>query len=110
MAKQGFVSNEMIAGRLLSHGKIESLEQAMTFDVPVSIVIIPKVNIAERLVSRPTAAGLLVDCKMYQDDNSSDYFIPFLVETPASIKEIAADAIELATYDVYWSAGDYTES
>lgn len=110
MAKQGFVSNEMIAGRLLSHGKIESLEQAEVFDVPVSIMIVSKAKITGALIAPDSNQHLLVNLKLYQDDAASLFPCPIGQWTEGSIKEIAATAIELATYDVYWAAGDYTES
>ena len=110
MAKQGFVSNEMTAGRLLSHGKIESLEQAITFKIPVSIMIIPKAKITGPLVAPDSNQHLLVNLKLYQDDAASLFPCPIGQWTEGSIKEIVASAIELATYDVYWAAGDYIES
>lgn len=110
---KGNVSKEIEAGRVSSHGKLASLAAGFKLSngSPFSVVIVPKANITARVVSQPDAAGLLVDCKMYQDDVSSDYFIPFLVETSAAILELAIAAIDLATYDVFWAAGtDVDES
>lgn len=109
MAKQGFVSNEMVAGRLSSHGKITSLAQELVFEVPVTIMIVTKAKITGSLIAPDTNQHLLVDLKLYQDDVSSDFPCPLGQWTEALVKSIAANAIELATYDVYWSAGDYVQ-
>lgn len=109
MAKQGFVSNEMVAGRLSSHGKITTLEQELVFKEPVSIMVITKAKITGALVAPDTNQHLLVDLKLYQDDVSSLFPCPLGQWTEGLVKSIAAGAIELATYDVYWSAGDYVQ-
>ena len=71
----------------------------------------PKANVAVKVISNPDNAGLLVDCKCYQDDTSSNLPVMFNQWTEAALSEIAANAIDLAVYDVYWGAGaDVSES
>jgi len=106
-----YVSESMNAGRILSHGKISALPFTFTSFNPFSIFVVPKANVTSGVISTPDNAGMLVDCKCYQDDASSDIPVLFNQWTEAAIIEIAEDAIDLDDYDVYWGAGvDVSES
>ena len=102
----GVVSSEMRFSRINKHGKIASLSSAfsLTDKAVFSIVIIPKTNITAGVVAQPDNAGIIASVKMYHDETASDYFFKFLEETPASIIEIPATAIDLSKYDVYWGS------
>lgn len=104
-APKGYVSETMNSSRICSHGKITELPFKFTSFNPFSIFVIPKANVAAKVISTPTNVGLLVDCKCYQDGTSSDIPVLFNQWTEAAIIEIAEGAIDLATYDVYWGAG-----
>jgi len=107
MEEKGFVSDQMRSGRIVSHGQITDLTAGFkpVNAVNFSIVVIPKANITTGVISAPTNIGIMVSMAMYQDDDFSDYPVYFNNETIALIKEIEADAIDLDTYDVYWSSG-----
>lgn len=111
MSGKGYVSEIMNSSRIVSHGKIAALPFKFTSFNPFSILVIPKINVTAKVISSPETAGLLVDCKCYQDDTSSNLPVMFNQWTEAAIIEIAEDAIDLETYDVYWGAGaDVSES
>jgi hypothetical protein len=103
MAK-GFISEQMRSSRILSHGKIASLESAFSLhgEIPFSLFIVPTDDPTE-------TAPVLIDCKLYQDDDSSD--CPFALNcwNEAAVVEIADSAIDLTKYDLYWGAGDNAE-
>ena len=105
MANKGYVSETMNSSRIVSHGKITELPFKFTSFNPFSIFVVPKANVAAKVISSPINVGLLVDCKCYQDDTSSDIPVLFNQWTEAAILEIAEGAIDLAVYDVYWGAG-----
>ena len=108
---KAYVSETMNTSRIVSHGKITELPFKFTSFNPFSIFVIPKVNVAAKVISTPTNMGILVDCKCYQDGVSSDLPVLFNQWTEASIIEIATAAIDLLVYDVYWGAGaDVAES
>ena len=93
MARQGYISEFMNGGRILSHGKIENLADGFSLpnDALFSIYIRPKYS------SSTVDAVLSVKC--YQDDDWS----------PMAIKAIAPNADFLNTHDLYWGAGTYVE-
>lgn len=96
----------MRSSRATSHGVIGSLATPFSLDGnPFSIIIVPKANITARLISAPQDSGLLVNMTMYEDDSASDYPVIFNTESIALIYEISANAIDLATYNVYWFSG-----
>ena len=101
------ISEAMTASRIISHGKITSLEAPFEFSAfnPFSIFVVPKANVAAGVISAPDNAGLLVNCKCFQDETSSGVPILFNQWNECAIIEIAANAIDLAVYDVYWGAG-----
>jgi hypothetical protein len=103
---KGFVSSEMAAGRISSHKKITDLTNGFKLEngTHFTLFIVPKANVTAGVIGVPDNAGLMVDCKLYQDDDSSDFPVLFNQWTEAAIQEISADAIDLTTYDVYWGA------
>lgn len=104
---KGYVSETMNSSRICSQGKITELPFKFTSFNPFSIFVIPKANVAAKVISAPSqdAVGLLIDCKCFQDDTSSDLPVLFNQWTEAAIIEITEGAIDLAVYDVYWGAG-----
>lgn len=99
-----FVTEQMRANRILSHNEILDLDSAFSLHggIPFSLFIITTDDPTE-------TAPILVDCKLYQDDDSSD--CPFNLNqwSEASVVEIAAEAIDLTKYRVFWGAGDNAE-
>lgn len=86
--------------RILKHGKIASLSSAFSIenDAPFSIYVKPVVESDD--------ADILVNCKCMCDSEASALPVPLNEWTPAAIKEISANAINLSSYDVYWGAGN----
>jgi hypothetical protein len=109
--ERGFVSDQMRSGRIVSHGKITDLTNGFKFknEVPFSLLILPKINVTSGVISAPTNIGLVVSCKMFQDDEFSDYPVYFNNETVAAIREIAPGAINTEEYDIYWGSGSKAE-
>lgn len=101
----GNVTSEMNAGRILYHGKVDSLETnfKLTGNVPFSIFIVPK--------SDEITFGIaeILSVKLYQEDELSN--CPFVVGAwnEPSIVEIEANATFLTSFDVYWGAGQKVE-
>lgn len=105
MNGKGYVSEIMNSSRIVSHGKVAELPFKFTSFNPFSIFIIPKANVTAKVISTPENTGILVNCRCYQDDTASDLPVLFNQWSEAAIIEIAANAIDLAVYDVYWGAG-----
>lgn len=103
MARQGYISEFMNGGRILSHGKIENLADGFSLpnDALFSIYIRPKYS------SSTVDAVLSVKC--YQDDEFSDAPVVLNDWSPMAIKTIAPNADFLNTHDLYWGAGTYVE-
>lgn len=101
MGRQGYISEFMNGGRILAHGKIESLDEEFSLpnNTPFSLYIRPKYS------SSNMDAVLSVKC--YQDDEFSDAPIGLNDWSPMAIKAIAANTDFLNTYDLYWGAGTY---
>ena len=101
---QGSISSEMNAGRILFHGKVDSLETnfALPGNVPFSIFIVPK--------SYEITFGIaeILSVKLYQEDELSN--CPFVVGAwnEPSIVEIEAHANAVAelneAYGIYADA------
>jgi hypothetical protein len=105
MDRKGYVSEVLGSARILSHGKIRSLESAFSLrkGVPFSIFIIP--------VDDEEWKPLEVNCKLYQDDASTGCPFNLRCWNEPAISEIAAGAIDLDSYDVHWGTGaDVEES
>lgn len=85
--------------RILTHGQITSLTNGFNLNgLPFSIYVRPK--------STVTATDMVVNAKCITDSEASALPVPFNDWTPAAIVELAADAINLSSYDVYWGAGN----
>jgi hypothetical protein len=105
-ATAGFFANynpetsySMFTNRLGSHGEITDLSSNFKLDpqLPFSICVVPK--------NATTDIILIVDLKLHQDNESSDFPIPLSDWTPGGIIEIPAEAIDLTDYYVYWACG-----
>ncbi|OQB81393.1 MAG: hypothetical protein BWX87_00658 [Bacteroidetes bacterium ADurb.Bin123] len=115
--KKGYVSDEMYAGRISAHGKIASLANGFEIkpgksNIPFSIIIIPKNSVEAGVISRPVEdeiednrLGLIVQCTLNQDNLAADLPVMLYEWTPAAIRKISANAINLTLYDVYWGTG-----
>lgn len=99
------VTREMNASRIISHGKITDLSEdfSLSNDIPFSIFIIPKSEIAV------LEATKVISVKLYQEATHSD--CPFAVGgwNETSIVSIEANASLLDDYDIYWGAGQKVE-
>lgn len=85
--------------RILTHGQITDLSNGFDLDgQPFSIYVRPK--------STVTNTDTTVSVQCFCDDAPSAMPVPFNDWTPACIKKIAANAISLSSYDVYWGAGN----
>lgn len=105
MNDKAALSESMKSNRILSKGTIDSLDAAFTMDgEPFSICVIKTTDISDRLISAPEYDGLLVSCKLINEDTASDLPVFFNQWTEGAIKEIAIDAIDLATYTVYYGS------
>ena len=84
MAQKGYISEFMNGGRILSHGKIESLSQGFKLpnDTPFSVYIRPKDTASEAL-------DTVLSVKCYQDERFSDAPIAYNDWSPMAIVEIA---------------------
>jgi hypothetical protein len=96
------ISSEQAAGRLVSGGKITSLEAAFSLadGKLFTLYIVPK-----------TGTGTTEILTVKMPGNEAACAMPFKVEewNPLLITEIAADDI-LSTYDVYWASGEEAET
>ena len=105
---KGFVSPEMITGRVSAHGKITSVATAFKLESgqPFALFIVPISDGTD-----PDAKVVLVTCKLYQDDNATACpFTSNCWDVPA-VSEISINGVDLEVYDVYWGAGvDVDES
>ena len=104
----GYITSEKNAGRVLAKGKIESLTSAFNLGgKPFSIIVVPKADVTDGIISIVSESiGLIVSCKCYAEDSAGDLPVYFHTWTEADIVEIAADAIDLDDYDVYYGAGE----
>lgn len=105
MAKKGYISEQMYAGRILSHGKITSLASgfALRGGKPFTLFINPKKD------AQTLAATLNVKCS--QDDDFAE--APFACGdwSPLALAEIAPGQESiLDENDLYWGCGDYAEA
>ena len=105
--EKGHVSETMRTGRIIWHTQITDLSNGFQLAnaVPFSLLVVPKANVTAGVISAPTNLGLVVSCRMYQDDDFFFFFLYFNTETVAAIMELDIDAIALDTYDVYVGCG-----
>ena len=103
----GHITNEQAAGRVLAHTKITSLAAGYSLDgKPFSILVVPKADVTAGVISNvDTNIGLIVSCKCYADAAASDMPVYFHRYTEGAIVELAVNAIDLTTYDVYVGSG-----
>lgn len=104
MAKNGYISEPMNAGRILSHGKITSLASGFSLNggKPFSLYIKPKYSVST------LDTTLSVRCS--QDDECAEAPFAYNDWSPLAIVEIASgQASILETNDLYWGCGDYVE-
>jgi hypothetical protein len=104
MAQKGYISEFMNGGRIVSHGKIESLSQGFKLpnDTPFSVYIRPKDTASEAL-------DTVLSVKCYQDERFSDAPIAYNDWSPMAIVEIAPDMEILGECDIYWGSGSWVE-
>jgi len=99
---KGHLSDERAANRLQTHGKISAQQMTNGFNLgpgnPFSICVIPK------NMSGVLSTPLIVDLKLYHDNESSGFPVNLNDWTPGSIIELAPGAIDVSVYDVYWAS------
>lgn len=104
MPKKGYISEQMTAGRVVSHGKITSLTGGFHLPsyLPFSLYIRPKYSVS--------TLDITLNVRCYQDEEASEAPIAFNDWSPMAIVEIAEgqDSI-LETNDLYWGSGYYIE-
>lgn len=100
------LTEPMKAGRILSKGIIDDLTTAFSISGEgFSICVIPTADITDGVISEATTGiGLIVNCRLINEDSASDFPIYFNQWTEANIKTISAGAINLTTYTVYYGA------
>lgn len=105
------LTEEMKATRGGSHGKITSLENGFKLksDLGFYILILEKASVTGRVIAAQDTAAVLVSVILHQEDTASDYPFVLLQESVPMLRFIEANAIDLATYDVYWSCGQEAE-
>lgn len=104
MGKKGYISEFMNGGRIVSHGKIESLAAGFKLpnETPFSVYIRPKYSASNM--------DTVLSVKCYQDEKFSDAPIAYNDWSPMAISEIAPNAAILDTCDIYWGCGSYVEA
>jgi len=104
MSGGGYISEVSQSGRINSHDKVASLPFSLEGKA-FTINVVPKADVAAGVITKGETSGLIVSLKTYQNEAAKNYPVYFHQETLLSIVEIPADAIDLATYDVYWWCG-----
>lgn len=98
-----FISEQMIAGRIVSHGQITDLSGAFSIAgrLPFTVFAKPKDE---------TTTSIMLNCKCYQDEQASKVPIVCNDWTPLAIVEIAeGQSSILNSVDLYWGCGYYVE-
>lgn len=103
MRSKGYISEFMNGGRIVSHGKIESLAQGFKLpkDALFTVYARPKTQTAD--------FDAVLSVKCYQDDSFSDAPVPLYDWSPLAIREIAPDEEILTVCDLYWGSGETLE-
>lgn len=106
MGQKGYISEFMNGGRIVAHGKIESLANGFKLpnNIPFSVYVRPKTT------SNTEALDVLLNVKCYQDEKASDAPVVLNDWTPMAIIEILPDMNVLGEYDIYWGSGSYVET
>lgn len=105
MAQKGYISEFMNGGRIVSHGKIESLATGFKLpnETPFSIYIRPK------SASNSEDLDVMLNVRCYQDETASEAPVVLNDWSPMAIVEIAPNIEILGEYDIYWGSGSYVE-
>lgn len=103
MRSKGYISEFMNGGRIVSHGKIESLAQGFKLpkDALFTVYARPKTQTAD--------IDAVLSVKCYQDDSFSDAPVPLYDWSPLAIREIAPNDEILSVCDLYWGSGEVLE-
>lgn len=101
MPRNGYISEYLQGGRIVSHGRIESLENGFKIGdgLPFTLYIRPKVN--------TSSIDTTLSVKCYQDEAFSEAPFAFNDWSPLCVREIAPNSEALKYYDLYWGCGDY---
>lgn len=95
---QPYLSNEQVAGRINCHGQITNLTDGFKLknENPFSLFIIPVAD---------TTAPVIASARLIHDIAAGN--CPFNVNcwTEPNVVELAASAINLSNYTVYWGSG-----
>ena len=93
-----FISEQMIAGRIVSHGQITDLSTAFSVsgNLPFTVWAQPKDD---------TVTSVMINCKCYQDEVASPAPVACGDWSPLAIVEIEAGAVDLTAVDLYWGCG-----
>lgn len=105
MGQKGYISEFINGGRIVSHGKILSLESGFKLpnETPFSIYIRPKE------VYSSGKMDVLLNVRCYQDEAVSEAPVVLNDWTPMAIVEIAPGNEILEMCDLYWGSGSYVE-
>ena len=102
MADKVFISEQMIAGRIVSHGQITDLSSAFSLAGNLPFTIFAKAK-------DEATTSVMLNCKCYQDEVASPVPVVCGDWTPLAIVELAADSTILDSVDLYWGCGYYVE-
>lgn len=93
------MDNLMYSLRIVSHGKITSLSKEFILpgNAPFTVFVVPKGVTMDSCIT--------IDCQLVSDTECGAFPVPLNDWTPGAIKMIAANGIDLDSYDVYWGAG-----
>jgi len=100
-AKDNYVSETMFVSRIVAKGKIESLNNGFKLkdSAPFSVYVRPRtLTTLER--------DMLLNCKLYKEDECSIVPVPLFSWVELVITEIAPNEELLNSYDMYWGSGD----
>lgn len=101
MAKYGYISEAVAAGRIVAHGKITDLSNG--FKLPdgglFSIYVRPKTTAVDN--------DVIISVKCYQDEEFGDAPFPVGDWSPLLLREIASNSSVLSDYDIYYGAHNY---
>ena len=103
MANKGYISEFMSGGRISSHGKITDLSQGFKLPngLPFTIYVRPKYDTQE--------VDVVINVKLYQEEDFSPAPVIFYDWSPMAVEEIAPDKDLLKNNDVYWGCGQSVE-
>lgn len=93
------ISETMLAGRISSHGKIASLVSGFSLghNQFFSLFIVPK--------DTDEVLPIVMSVKLLEDEAYGNCPFNLNCWTEPAVLKIAANAIDLTDYDVYWGCG-----